>query len=337
MRRLLVAAALLLLPLLASAEQGDALLTPDGTYFTVATAEVVSSDSTTVADAPLLLRARHLDVTSVEPVPATLNGGSHSDATMAYDADTSMLFVFWLHRTSLMGSELLLSTRDKDGVWSPATQFASSAFDVQNLRIAVTRKYLDEEKGIVTPGLTVHATWWEWDTTHGESFTQYQIVTIINGKVAEQPAVLDLRELVRNADVSSETPSVEPALLSHPMLFVSPQQDSMLVVFGDVHTQKLHQVRVSPMKPAANGRLRVPVGKQVGDAPAPTLAVAAQSHVDGVYVDNNRMAIYTRDNNTLRYSLMKNGAWSEPQTLTLDSQFSSAAAVDALRRMVADH
>jgi hypothetical protein len=337
MRKLLVVVALILLPVLASAGQGDTLLTPDGTLHTIDVETGAVVDSTTVSDSHLVLTSRRGSETTKETIPATLAPGSHSDATMAFDADSGMLFVFWLHRESLTGSELLFASRNVDGTWSESTQFGGRVFDLrENLRIAVTRKYIDEEQGLLSSGITIHAVWWEWDTHLGEWFAQYQMLTIVNGRVAEAPAPLDLRQLARES-VPAAGEKHDLDVLRHPLLFTSPQQDSVLIVYGDVKTQQLHEVRVQPKKPLGNGRLRVPVGKREGGSMTPHLAVAAQTRMDGVYGDNDRMAFFTADKDAVRYVVMKDGAWSEPQEIALDAQITASAAVDALRRLVNEH
>ncbi len=338
MRKLLVVVVLLLMPVLASAGQEDTLLTPDGTLFTIDT-ELVSApaDSTTVSDSHLFLSSRRGVETTKEVIPATMADGSHTNAAMAFDADSGMLFVFWIHSKSITGSELLFASRNADGVWSEPTQFGGRVFDLrENLRIAVTRKYFDEDDKVFRSGISVHAVWWEWDTHIGEWFAQYQMLTIVNGIVAETPASLDLRTIAREpAPIAKE--SLDLDALAHPLLFTSPKQDSVLVVYGDMKTQQLHEVRVNPSKIKSNGRLRVPVGRQEGGSPTPNLLVAQGTRMDGVYGDTDRMAFFTRDKDALRYVVMKDGAWSQPQQIALDSQITASAAVEALRRLVSDH
>lgn len=338
MRKLFLLVALLSLSLVASAGQSDTMLTPAGTLFTIESELVSDSiDSTTVSDTHLFLTSRTGAETKKEMIPATIVDGSHTDAAMAFDSDSGMLFVFWIHSKSLTGSELLFASRDANGAWSEPTQFGGRIFDLRkNLRIAVTRKYYDEDEQVLRSGISVHAVWWEWDTHLGEWFAQYQMITIVNGAVAETPAALDLREIAR-AEAPAATDKLELDALAQPLIFPSPKQDSVLLVFGDVQTQQLHEVRVNPFKAKAEGRLRVPVGRREGGSKAPTLVVAQGSRMDGVYGDNQRMAFFTTDKDAVRYVVMKDGAWSDPQQITLDSQITASAAVDALRRLVSEH
>jgi hypothetical protein len=339
MRKLLLIVALFLLPIVASAGQGDTLLTPDGTLHTIEVeAGPVTDDSTTVSDSHLVLASRRGAETFRETIPATFESGSHEGATMAYDAESGTLFVFWIHRVSITGAELLLSSRNADGAWSKPTHFGGLVFgDRNNLRIAITRKYYDEAADTMHTGINVHAAWWEWDSHAGEYFAQYQMLTIVNGQVAEAPAPLDLRALAREAGTPVPTEKVESDVLSHPLLFTSPKQDSVIVVYGDEQTGQLHEVRVRPMKAKAEGRLRVPVGRREGGSNTPRMMVSSQSKMDGVYGDTDRMAFFTTDKDAVRYVVMKNGTWSEQQEITLDAQITAGAAVDALRRLVNEH
>lgn len=332
MKKLLLIIALLLLPLSASASQGDALLAPDGTLYSIEVLTTDASDVTTAADTRLMLTSRHGSEVITEVVPATSSQGSHMTPAMAFDADTGALFVFWLHRKSLWGSELLFAIRSREGVWSEPTPFGGSLFhDRENLRIAVTRKYFEDD--VLQPGISVHAVWSEFDTYDGEWFAQYQMLTIVNGAVAEA-SPLDLRQFAREVEAAPSAEPVPADVLRHPLLFPSPKQESVVVVFGDMATQQMHEVRIRPMKPKDDGRLRVPVGRREGSiGAAPKLAVA-NGRMDGVYADSDRMALYSKDAGVMRYVVMKNGVWSEPQHIALDDKVTPAAAVDALRRLV---
>jgi hypothetical protein len=339
MRNVLLAIVLLFVPVLASASEEATLLAPDGTFYAIESrSSVGTEDSTTVGNSSLVLTWRRGTEITTQAIPATLSSGAHIDPMMAYDAESDLLFVFWLHQQSLAGSELLFVARNADGEWTEPTRFGGRFFaECQNLRIAVTRKYLDEATGETASGLTAHAAWWEWDTHSGEWFAQYQMLTIVNGAVAEEPAPVDLRELARANSVRATEP-VDANTLRHPLLFTSPKQDSVVVIFGDMTTQKIHEVRVQPMKPAAQGRLRVPVGRHEGGATAPTLKAASNGQINGVYGgDAKKLAFYTIDKDALHYVVMQNGSWTAAKSITLDSQVPASAAVDALRRMVSDH
>jgi hypothetical protein len=336
MKRLLLVAALLLLPLFAGAQDADNLLVPDGTLYMIRQSDqpLARSEATTY----LVLTSRRGDEIHTEPVPATLTSGVHSNPAMAYDSEAGMLYIFWLRHTALLDSELLFASIDSNGVWSDVTAFGKPFDYRENLRIAVTRKVVTEGDKL-QPGITVHATWWETDTHTGTESAKYAILGIESGRVTEV-SYLDLSEFAQPAE-GAESASLtkdELAVLRYPVLQASAKQESVLVTFGDMTTLQLNRVRVYPVRPpAANGRIRIPVGRSEGSVKAPHFDKAANSTVSAVSGDNDRLAFYVRDGEKLHYVLLRNGEWSRSRSITLDDQISAPAAVDAIRRLVNEH
>jgi hypothetical protein len=353
MRRLLLGIALLLLSFAAVAQPHEALLTPGGTLFTLD--EQISTDFPDLeleSNSVLVLRSRQGAEADMEIVPATAHRGRHTSPAMAYENESGMLFVFWIRHTGIMYNELVFASRDREGVWSEATTFGDPYDFRENLRIAVTRRISasDEEGSAITvSGVTVHATWWEFDSVTGTEGARYAMLTLDNGAVASVE-YLDLAALVphelgsdQDADLArffadATISPEERVVLRQPLLFASPKQDSMLVVFGDYATHKINQVRIFPTRPpVSDGRLRVPIGRSEGGSGAPKFDVAANSRIEGIYGDTDRIALYTRDGNTLRYVVLRDGEWSDPKPIVLDEKVTSGAAIDALRRLLAEH
>lgn len=338
MKKLLVLIALVLLPLFAGAQDADNLLTPDGTFCMIRQADQPIDGMDVDATAYLLLTMRHGDVTRTTPVPATLTEGVHSNPAMAYDAQSGMLYVFWLRYTKMFESELLFSSLDSKGVWSEATAFGQPFDYRENLKIAVTRKVVDE-KAKLQPGITVHATWWETDTHSGSQAAKYAILALENGRVAEVN-FLDLGQFVGKREEGQNVPELtddELAILRYPVLTTTDRQESVLLTFGDMDTLELHRVRVYPVKPpVADGRIRIPVGRAEDKIAAPKFGKAANGSVAAIGGDE-RMAYYSRQGDKLHYVLLRDGAWSESRVIALDEQISAAAAVEAIRRLVNEH
>lgn len=341
MKKLILVAALLFVPLLASAQQQDALLTPDGTLYTVQFERTEEHpDVVAESSAYLRLTARRGDDVQSEIIPSTLERGGNYNPTIAYDAQSGMLFVFWIHNQGMILNQLMFTSRTADGTWSEARVFGGGYYDQRkNLRIAVTRKFRDEDDRIRS-GLSVHLVWWELNTTTGKSSAKYAMASILGGNIVDF-LPLDLSEFVAPADVASAPDAlagdmVNKDFLSQPVLFTTPAQESVVLLFGDLETATMNQVRITPRKIIADGRLRVPGGRREGGFRAPALD-AANARVEGVYVDSNRVALYFVNDDKLRYLLFDGKAATDPFAITLDEHLSAASAVDALRRLVNEH
>ena len=336
-KKVVVLLALLIVPVLASAQKQDTLLAPDGTLFTIS--RELSRDHPDVqtqSESYLMLTARRATGTDTQIVPATLLPGAHQTPAMAYDADTKTLFVFWFCRNTTMTSELLFASVDANGVWSEPTSLGGPFSYRSNLRIAVTRKVTESDGSIAhAPAISVHAVWWEYDMHEAAESARYTMFVIENGRVVETND-LDLATFVDRDAAPSEV--VDEEVLKQPVLFTSPKQDSVLVMFGDMTSKRITEVRIHPSKPVqGDGRLRVPVGRHEGGFAAPVLTSAANSRMDGIYGDENHMAFYTHADDRIDYVIMNDGQWSEQRAIALDSQLSEGAVVDALRRLLSEN
>ncbi len=335
MKKLLFLLALLVLPLTAAAEVSDMLLSSSGALYTVSSEAPAETDESS-AVTHLVLSEHRGDQTVREIVPATMVRGTHSSAHLGYDSESGTLFVFWIQHFGFLYNQLLFCTRDNQGNWSDATAFGSPYSFPQNLRIAITRKAVDAVDGTPHNALTVHATWWEFDSQLGIEAPQYRMLPIQDGRVVDD-AELDLAAFVDRTVAGPE--DADLSVLKHPMLSSSPEQDSVLLVYGDVETRTFTKVRITPTRNVvADGRLRVPVGKADGGFRAPRFAVAAESRLEGIFGSTMPAALYTVANDALRYVLLDgiDGQWSETRTVTLDEKITGNAAVDALHRMIAE-
>ncbi len=333
MKKLIVVVALLFVPLLASAQQSDAVLTPDGTLYSVQFERAEEHpDVVTTSSAYLKLTARKGEVVTHEVIPASTEdrGGNHN-AMLAYDSESGMLFVFWLRNVGIL-SQLMFTSRDAEGVWAPAATFGDWGDQRKNLRVAVTRKFRDDD-GDLRSGISVHLAWWELNTTTGRESAKYVMASIRHGQIVDfEP--LQLSELVPDDLLPAE--EVDKNFLNQPMLFTTPTQDSVVLVFGDVRTGTVNEVRITPRKIIGNGRLRVPGGKREGSFRAPAMEVA-NSRIEGVYGDSNRLAFYIVAEDHVRYVMLQEGNWSDSHVIKVGDDVSPAAAVDAVRRLVSGH
>lgn len=334
MKKLLVVAALVLFPLFVSA-QGETLLTPDGTLYTIQEQSAFSAGAANGTDSvQLLLSIRRGGDIDRQIVPATLSSGVHRNAALAYDSESGMLYIFWLRYTALMESKLLFTSIDREGNWSDPTEFGNPFDYRENLRIAVTRKVLGAADRLES-GITVHATWWETDTHGGKESAQYAAIAIENGKV--EVNFLDLAKFL-DAGAAADLAATREELgaLRHPVLFASPKHESVLLTFGNPATNRLNRVRIYPVRPPkSDGRIRIPVGRGEGGVGAPRFNVTANSNMNALQGnDNDNLAFYVRDAAQVRYVVLRNGEWTEARTIALDEQITAPAAVDAIRRLV---
>jgi hypothetical protein len=340
MKKLIVVAVLLFVPLLASAQQPDALLTRDGTLYTVRFERAEEHpDVVTESAAYLKVTARRGDDVKSEIIPSTLERGSNYSPTIAYDEHSGMLFVFWIHNQGMVANQLMFTSRTADGAWSEARVFGDGYYDQRkNLRVAVTRKFRDENEHLRS-GLSVHLVWWELNTTTGKSSAKYAMASISGGEIVDFVS-LDLAEFVAplqdGMTPEEASDEINKDLLKQPLLFPTPMQDSVELVFGDLESGTMNQVRITPRKIARDGRLRVPGGRREGSFRAPKMQTA-NSRLEGLYVDSNRLALYAVGEGKLRYVLLDGTSVSEPFAITLDEHLSAESAVEALRRLVHEH
>lgn len=331
MKKLVLIAALVLLPLFASAQEAVTLLTADGTLYALDQQKSASSNNVR-----LVLSIRGEDGIRREIVPATMSDGKHANAAMAYDPQSKTLFVFWLHHVGLLNSQLLVCSLDANGNWSEAITFGQPFDYRENLRIAVTRKVLGQHAQLES-GLTVHAAWWETDTHTGNEFARYAVLGVENGILSE-PVFLDLVGELPNGELNQiGEPLADMSVLRYPVLTPSAKQESVLVTFGNLATRRMHRLRVYPTLPPAvgDGRIRIPVGRSEGSIETPKFQVAANSSVQGIQGENNdTLALYVRDDDQLRYVLFRDGSWSDARAITLDGQITAPAAIEAIRRLV---
>lgn len=334
MKKLLLTLALLVFPLTAAAtELSDMILSSTGTLFTISS-EAPAAGSESHASMQLVLTERHGDTIKREVVPATTISGSHTNGLLGYDPESGTMFVFWVQHVGIRYNQLLFAARDRDGQWSEATTFGSPLNYRENLRVAITRKVVDED-GQITAALSLHATWWEFNTATGAESPQYWMLPIEDGKVVD-PTDVDLDEFI-DPFVASGGADLDPSVFRHPQILSSTDQDNVSLVFGDPAARRFLRVRFTPTKGVrAEGRLRVPVGRGDGGFKAPQFRVAADGRMDGVFGARNRVAFYTVVDKHLEYVILNEGQWSDRMVIALDQQISESAAVGALHRMITE-
>jgi len=345
MKRLLFAAALLVvLPLtaLGQASDRDAILGADGTLFTIESAPSYDYPNVKADSSRLLALTVQKQGGSPKTVfvPESLQSGSNSTPTLAYDSESDTLFVFWERGLNNNHTSELLLTSYQNGKFNQASTIESADFHwCHNLRVGVTRKVQVEADGQKTmvPGLTVHATWWDYNP-HGE-VARYAMLPIEKGAVDVGNIIKQDISNFFNSREMMPTGSVDPQLdeevLRHPQLFESANHETVDIVFGDIPSAVLRRVTV---RVGVNGgRLRVPLGVRGGSIGAPRLKSDANSRISGISTPgSDKMVLYATDDTAVRYVTYSSSGWSAVRTITLNDKVTAASAVEVIRRMVWD-
>jgi len=337
MKRLLLIAALLVVPTALFAQTAadrDVLLTADGTLWT---AESTWNDIGGDANRYLHITSQQGNRFGETVVPESISSGINWRPALAYDDQSSTLFVFWLHMPNSFSSELLVAAL-QNGRWLPAISIDNQQYNLRyNLRIGITRHVSTLQKDGTyadAPALLLHAVWWE-QTGDGEQ-ARYALLTIDKGTLAYEPEIHNLSEFASQPDKPLDVPAnFNPEILKHPAIIEG--NDSVDVVFGNTHTNALNRVT---LKPVAETRIHIPIGHHGpgnGGPIAPPLGFNADwtSRISLVAGQgNSKMAFYTVDKDGLSYVVYSNGTWSNLKTIATSGSVSVDGAVNALTRMV---
>jgi hypothetical protein len=342
MKRLLAALTLLALPVLASAQSADTtLLTPDGTLYSIDAVFDNGSEPSMASSEYLLLTTQTDGVSTTVRVPGSLTGGAHSSPALAYDADSSTLFILWEEATNNRLSTSLLLSSYQGGKFGPTNEIDAANFRLRhNLRIGVTRKTLDYETAdhSFANELNVHAIWWE-ETGSGE-WARYAMLTVEKGSVTSIQ-VHDVSDFINDSSLLpyQVDADFDTNILRFPQVFESPTHDSVDLVFGDLQTNAFRRLTVQPIakrEPGTNARIHIPVGVRGSRFPAPATKGNAMSNVAGaVSSDRDHLAFYSVTQNAVNYTMYRNGSWSVVRAITLNGKLSADTAINALRRLLA--
>ncbi|HET7437324.1 MAG TPA: hypothetical protein VFN10_21645 [Thermoanaerobaculia bacterium] len=335
--------ALLLLPFAAFARQeGEVLLTPDGTLYTIDTEWAADHpEVVTASNNYLVLTARRGDNVERRLVPASLSAGIHTNPSLAYDNDSRTLFIFWQHAETLMESELVFESFGADGEWGSVTAFGNGKNPRYNLRIALTRKAeLEGDDGAISTAseLNLHAVWWEWDYNSTSASARYAMLTVENGAVSN----ISLHSLEEFVAPHSTTYPVDPEMnaeiLKFPAVSTTAMQDSVDVVFGNLAENGFHTVRIRPrFKLQGDARIHIPIGVRENAFPAPEFRTATDNvRIGGFTGTEGNVAFYFDGKSSLNYLMFKHGQWTDTRSIAIDEAVTRDTALDAVRRLVND-
>lgn len=338
MKRILLAVALVLFPsvLFAQAPDRDMLLTPEGTLYSLESVSAdkypeLKMDGSTV----LALTIQDDNGKTTALVPGSLEEGTNTRPALAYDRDTDTLFAFWLRVPYTMSGELLFSSYHA-GQWTPVSKIddAKGYHSRSNLRIGVTHKvatlqfdgtYFDVAK------LVLHAVWWE-ESGNG-SKARYALLPIENGSVSS----VEIHDLSEFLDLNSKSfpadDSFNPEILRHPAIIEG--SNSVDIIFGDVPNHLFNRIT---LKPVAEGRIHIPVGRREGDPRVRQIAAPASFKAPWTgrittIVKGDGMVLYNVSPTGVNYLILSDNGWSTAKTIATSETVSADAAINAISKI----
>lgn len=321
----------------------DMLLADSGTLYAIEShAATDFPDLTTTSARVLTLTTTAGAESKTVFVPGSLNGGSHSDASLAYDSATDTLFIFWQKMPNAMSSELLFCAYH-EGDFTEPTSIDDAAFHVRfNLRIGVSRYMMaTDENGdqVRKPALSIHAIW--WDETGGSESARYALINIENGQAAGKAVIRDLTDFVGsngNIEPAPIDATFDRDFFRHPAIFETGTHDSVDVLFANWKTNYLEKVRITPVIGyTPEGVLHIPVGVWTGEIEPPQHGGRVRSDASRVSViasqSGSSFVFYSKTDQGLAYRRFVDGKWSDEKVLALGESLSAEAGVDVLRRL----
>lgn len=338
MKRLLLAL-LLIVGSAGLAVAGDRALslTPDGTLYAVESIYPNREEVATTSGRVLKLSVQRNGESRSEIVPASLQGGYHIEPSLAYDQDSSTLFIFWQKFPTITVSELLFCSY-RDGAWSETASIDKVVFRYgMNLRIGVTRQIEEEQPDgslVRKKSLLIHAIWWEQNgqgeiARYARLAPRYGRVETI--EVYDLPTLLGLQRNLLPVGVSAD---FDRELLRHPGIFESLTQDSVDVLFGDWDTNRIYRVELRPR--VSNGVLRPPIPRWRGDIDTPKIRMMSTERVAVISApaDERKFLYYFQNGNRVDYLVHSANGWSEMRTITLTDGLTFEDALTALRQLL---
>lgn len=314
--RAIVAAVVLLVAGLASAERVPPVLTQDNALYAVSVNRELHR---------LELARRHAGEVTTIVVPGTDDAATESHPRLVWDKASSALFVVW-HRADDSGDEIRLATLSAAGEWSEPLRVSGCATATRaGLQVVLTRA------GEAT---LVHAAWWKLAGV--EQTPEYALVAFEGGKYVSTD-VSNLDDLAMHADdavasaAGTETESVGDVL--HPPLAMARAGEEVDVAYGKAASTSLTRIKLRPRKIGGDARLWKP-SRSGGTTRVPraNLVSATGAPVQS-FLSNGRIVLYTPDAQ-FRYVVFENGAWTPTRMIRTDETLGTEEMLQHLREMV---
>ncbi len=293
----------------------SSLLTPGGVRYAIVT------DS----DRPQVQIARaEGDLRATLVAPSTQDAGQESQAQLAYDTATGMLYVVWV-RDNAGNAEIRFASVNVDGEWSAPRMVAAGSGAYRNLQFVLSHV---EDEGQTTSLL--HLAWWSVNGRLREP--EYALFAFENG-AAVSADVANLDELANlSGRVQTSALEYEPDAV-HPPLAMARNGEGVDVAFGAVDSTVLTRLNVTPRKVGSDVRIWKPLGRDPSRTPRAGVMLTAGDPVDGVII-NGRLALYA-GTDVFRFVLLRSdGTWSDAHQVRVDEGNTVEDLVRDLRHTV---
>jgi hypothetical protein len=335
MKRLLLLAVVLLIATAALADvaERDVLITPDGTVYSIAGEP--SEDGLTSS---LVLNIQPFGEKEIRTIiPETINSGVNALPTLAWEASSKSLFVFWMRMPSSGSSELLV-TRYAQDKWEPATVIDSKPVLHSHLAIGFTRQVQNLQRDgsfAPTPALILHTAWWE---KNGSSESAHYAVMPLSRSWDQQPDAHDMTEFVDSANTTrtpEETDSTDAEFLHHVAIVNGPTPDSVDVIYADKHTNSFYR---TTLRPIADARVRIPVGVHGGPKLGTPKALSFDwsGRTSTITSPDGKTVIFCNvTDEKVAWVTLRDGEWLPKKEIALSDKVTVNAAMSALTKMAA--
>lgn len=260
-------------------------------------------------------------------VPSTDDATPESQAQIAYDALSDLLFVVWTRENSY-GAEVRYAALDASGQWSTPRNIAAGSSMYRGLQVAVTQSDNSE-----TSATLLHMSWW---SINGNVLDpEYALVAFEDGlRVSAQ--VANLEEMAALGDGVNAAEFEELGEAIHPPLTMERALDGVDLVFGSVQSTAVTRINVVPRRIGGNVRIWKPVGRTSTRTPRSQL-VATDSEPVRAMIRNGRVALYVVGEHFRYVVLNSDNTWTPLHSVQVNEDNPASELVDDLRTVVEEH
>ncbi len=332
-RSLVLAAAFAALPALSLALDEQSLLTPDGTLYVLRTGKAVDLAVDGVNPDSYVIecttQAQDGNVTS-QVLPDSVSTQEKHGLQVGFDEQTGTLLTVWTEDVSAF-SHIRVGVLH-DGTWTNSPLLPKQGIaKAYNPKMQITHQqvsYLDEHDQIVSKTSSIlSVVWWE----EGQGL-QARMATLFLDESGFNPANLAIYDVpsLTGGQAATQYNEVPSGAYLYPSLQPDGLNGAVLVSYADLQADQERVLRISfpddQGKPSDPGSLKwqrrhIPIVGVAGGGPIPTKFpdMKDKSLVVGTTVGSGyRPTLYWRANDSLRYTRLEGGDWSDIRSITIN-------------------